>query len=356
MFPGRPARRRRAYGRVAALILAAACLAPVAPASALTVEGSVADTISGSSGAPAGTVLTLFVGADPGTRVPRAVQFTVGQGLQLGASGPPCDLATVRGEPFACPQASQVGEGTIETAAKTYRIAAYTLSANTLALRIESTPSPVLVDVTTASLDEARSTLTLALPQALRGEELLSLSLRLGGDDPSADWVRSTLCPNGSWSLAASLIGDGGIVGSGSASIGCRPPRSAQLGKITPLFSLSQTRRNGRLSPLRLGAVSLPVGLPADATVHVRCRGGCRGAWRAPVNPSGATVVRVRPGIAVARPGLRLEIAVASPSIRGTYLVIAFRRGANGRVNGWKGVQRGCVRLGSAPVRMSCPR
>jgi hypothetical protein len=168
--------------------------------------------------------------------------------------------------------------------------------------------------------------------------------------------VRSTLCPNGAWSLAASLIGDAGVVGSGGATIACRPPRRPQLGKVTPLFSLAQTRRNGRLSPLRVGAVSLPAGLPADATVHVRCRPGCRDAWRARVNPAGATVVRIRPGIAVARRGLRLEVSVASPSIRGTYLVVAFTRGADGRVNGWEGVRRGCIRLGSAPVRMTCPR
>lgn len=331
-------------------------LGSAASAPALTVEGSVADAIAGSSGAPAGTVLTLFVGADPGTRVPRGVQFTVGPGLQLGASGPSCDVATVRVGPFACAPSSRAGEGLIETATSTYRVAAYTASASTLALRFETAPVPSLVDVTTASLDGAQTTLTVPLPPALRGEELASMRLRLGDQDPAADWVRSTLCPNGAWSLSASLLGDAGVLASGAASIACRPPRRPQLGRITPLFFLSQTRRGGRLSPLRLGSASLPAGLPADATVHVRCRSGCRGAWRARVNPAGSTVVRVRPGIAVSRPGLRLEISVASPSIRGTYLVVAFTRGSNGRLTGWKGVRRGCVRLGSAPARMSCPR
>ena len=328
MFPGRSAHRRR-VARVAALLLAAVWLLPATPASAITVEGSVAD---------------------------EEREHRAGRGLQLGASGPPCDLATVRGAPYSCAPAAQVGEGVIETTRAVYRISAFTLSSSALALRFETTPSPSLVDVTTAALDGSASTLTFALPPALHGEELVSLRLRLGGDDPAGDWVRSTLCPNGAWSLSAALLGDGGVVGSGAATIGCRPPRRAQLGKVTPLFSLSQTRRNGRLSPLRLGAATLPAGLPADATVHVRCRSGCRGGWRARVNPGGTTTVRVRPGIAVARRGLRLEISVASPSIRGTYLVIAFTRGANGRVNGWKGVKRGCVRLGSAPVRMGCPR
>ena len=177
MFPGRSAHRRR-VARVAALLLAAVWLLPATPASAITVEGSVADTIAGSSGAPAGTVLTLFVGAGDGTRVPRAVQFTVGQGLQLGASGPPCDLATVRGAPYSCAPAAQVGEGVIETTRAVYRISAFTLSSSALALRFETTPSPSLVDVTTAALDGSASTLTFALPPALQGEELVSLRLR----------------------------------------------------------------------------------------------------------------------------------------------------------------------------------
>jgi hypothetical protein len=337
-------------------MLTAAWLVPVAPAAAVTVEGSMADTVSGSAGAPVGTVLTLFVGADGGTRVPRAMQFAVGPGLQFGGSGPPCELETVRTEPFACAGSSRVGEGLLETTAATYGISAFTLSGSALALRFETSPSPSLVEVTTATLGGSQTALTAALPEALRGEELVSLRLRLGGDDPAADWVRSTLCPNGAWSLSAALLGDAGVVGSAGASIGCRPPRGPQLGRITPRFSLSQTRRDGRLSPLRVGAVTLPAGLPADATVHVRCRPGCRGAWRARVNPAGTTTVRIRPGIAVARRGLRLEVSVASPSIRGTYLLVAFTRGANGRVNGWRGVRRGCVRLGSAPVRMRCPR
>lgn len=354
MLPGSTTLRR--VVRLAALALSCALLAPAASAQAFTVEGSVADAIAGTSGTPAGTVLTMFVSPGAGTPVPRAVQFSVGEGLQLGASGPPCDLATVRAAPFSCPSAAQVGEGLLETAGGVYRISAFTLSASALALRFETSPAPTLVDVTTASLDGSQQTLTAALPTALRGGELVTMRLRLGGDDPAGDWVRSTLCPNGAWSLSAALIGDAGIVASGGTTIGCRPPRRPQLGKVTPLFSLAQTRRNGRLSPLRLTAASLPPGLPADATVHLRCRAGCRGAWRSRVNAGGTTVVRVRPGIAVARRGLRLEVSVASRSIRGTYLVIAFTRGANGRVNGWKGVQRGCVRLGSAPVRMTCPR
>lgn len=354
MFPGRPARRWRT-SCVAALILAAVFALPAASASALTVEGAVADAIAGSSGAPAGTVLTMFVEADPGTRVPRAVSFTVGQGLLLGASGPSCDIATIRALPVSCPPGSEVGEGALETASRSFRLRVFTLSPGSLAVRIEGSPAPVLIDVTTANLDETQSTLTLALPGGVRGEDLLSLRLRLGGDDPATDWVRSTLCPNGAWSLGASLIGDTGIVGSGTSSIGCRPPRRAQLGKITPTFSLSQVRRNGKLSPLRLDAATLPAGLPADATVHVTCRAGCRGSWRQGVNPGGPTRVRVRPGIRVSTAGLRLQVAVASPSLRGTYLVIAFTRGANGRPNGWKGTARGCLRLGSAPLRMPCP-
>ncbi|UUY04734.1 hypothetical protein LRS13_04170 [Svornostia abyssi] len=102
MFPGRPARRWRP-SCVAALILAAVFALPAASASALTVEGAVADALAGSSGAPAGTVLTMFVEADPGTRVPRAVSFTVGQGLLLGASGPSCDIATIRALPVSLP-------------------------------------------------------------------------------------------------------------------------------------------------------------------------------------------------------------------------------------------------------------
>jgi hypothetical protein len=334
---------------------AAVVSAPVAPASALTVDGAVADAIAGSSGAPAGTVLTMFVEADPGTRVPRAVSFTVGQGLLLGASGPTCDVETIRASPVSCPLGSEVGEGALETATRSFRLRAFTLSPGSLAVRIEGSPAPVLVDVTTANLDEARSTLTLALPAGVRGEDLLSLRLRLGGDDPASDWVRSTLCPNGTWSVTGSLIDDAGIVGSASALIACRPPRRAQLGRIIPTFSLSQTRRNGVLSPLRLDAAILPAGLPADATVHVTCRAGCRRSWRQRVNPGGPTRVRVRPGVPLSAKGLRLQVAVASPSVRGTYLVIAFTRGADGRPNGWKGTVRGCVGLGSAPVRMPCP-
>lgn len=356
MPPGSTTLRRRAL-RLAALASACAWLVLAAPAaSAITVEGAVADAVAGTSGAPAGTVLTVFVSPAPGTRVPRGVQIGLGPGLAFGATGPACDLATVRAEPLGCPSAAQAAEGVVETADGAYRITAFTLSAGALALRYETLPAPSLVDVTTATLDAGRQTLTAALPSALRGRELVTMRLRLGGMDPAADWVRSTICPNGTWTLSASLIDDAGVVASGGTSIGCRPPRRAQLGTVTPLFSLGRTRRNGRLSPPRLTAASLPAGLPADATVYVRCRAGCRGAWRSRVNTGGATVVRVRPGIVVGRPGLRLEVSVASPSIRGTYLVIAFTRGGEGRVNGWRGVQRGCVRLGSSPVRMSCPR
>ncbi len=356
MFPGRPARRRRLL-RAAVPSILAACVLPVAPASALTVEGTVADAIAGSSGAPVGTVLTVFVSADgPGTRVPRGVTFAVGEGLQLGASGPSCAEATVRSSPASCPPGSEVGDGRLETASRSYALRAFTLSPSVMAIRIENAPLPTLVEVTTASLDESQRALTMGLPAVVRGEDLQSLQLRLGGQDPNADWVRSTLCPNGAWSLQATLIGDAGPTASGASSIGCRPPRLAQLGKITPLFSLSQTRRNGKLSPLQLNAASLPGGLPADATVHVTCRAGCRGSWRARANAAGSTNVRIRPGIRVSTRGLRLQVTVASRQIRGTYLVIAFTRGANGRVNGWKGVGRGCVKLGSAPSRMPCPR
>lgn len=355
MFPGRPARRRRIAGAVVPLIVA--FLLPVASASALTVEGTVADAIAGSSGAPSGTVLTVFVSADgPGTRVPRGVTFAVGQGLQLGASGPSCDLATVRSGPQFCGPGSEVGQGTLETASRTFRLRAFTLSPSTLAVRIEDPLSSAVVDVTTASLDGSQQALTLGLPPSVRGEDFFSLQLRLGGQDPSSDWVRSTLCPNGAWSLQATLIEDVGTTTSGTASIGCRPARRPQLGKITPLFSLSQSRRNGRTTPLRLDAASLPAGLPADAVVHVTCRRGCRGSWRARVNANGSTRVRIPGGIRVGTPGLRLQVSVASRSIRGTYLVIAFTRGASGRVNGWTGVGRGCVKLGAAPARMACPR
>lgn len=355
MFAGRLARRRR-LGGVAALTLAAALVGPAASAEALMVEGAVADAIAGSSGAPAGTVLTVRLEASPGTPVPPGVSFAVGEGLQLGASGPSCDIATVRASPFSCPEGSEVGEGELETAARSLRLRVFTLSPSTMALRVEGSPVPVLVDVTTASLDGSQQMLTLGLPPSVRGEALQSLRLRVGGDDPATDWVRSTLCPNGAWSLTGSLIGDAGVLASGTSEIRCRPPRRAQLGKITPLFSLSRTRRNGRLSPIRLDSATLPAGLPSDGVVHVTCRSGCRGSWRRKVNPDGSTRVPIRPGVKVSTRRLRLQVTVASRRLRGTYLVVAFTRGADGRVDGWKGVARGCVKLGSRPARMPCPR
>lgn len=354
MFSGRPVRLRR-VGRLAALA-AVAGLALPASASALTVEGAVADAVAGVSGAPAGTVLTMFVEADPGTPVPRSVAFSVGQGLQFGPTGPGCDPQTVRDAPLSCPAGSEVGAGEMETSAGSFDLAAFTTSGGGLAVRIETSPSPVLVDVATGSVAGGGSTLALALPGGIRGATLQSLRLRLGGMDPANDWVRSTLCPNGAWSLGAALTGDGGQdLGSGVASIGCRPPRLAQLSGVSPSFSLSRRIRNGKVSPLQLTGVSLPAGLPADGTAHVTCRAGCRGSWSRGVRAGGPTQIPIRPSLTATRRNLQLQIAVASPSIRGTYLVIRFTR-SGGRVTGWKGVGRGCLRLGSAPVRISCPR
>lgn len=356
MFAGRPARRRR-QGCGAVVLTLAAALFTAAPAQALMVEGAVADAISGSSGTPAGTVLSVYVEASAGTPVPHAAQFAVGEGLQLGAAGPGCPEDTVRTQPVACPQGSEIGEGQLETASRSFRLRLFTLSPSSLMVRIEASPVPFYVDATTISLDASQRVLSLALPPSVRGDQLRSLRLRLGGDDPDGDWVRSTLCPNGAWSLTGSLLNDQGVYDTGTSTIGCRPPRRAQLGKITPLFSLSRSRRaDGSLTPLRLDAATLPAGLPSDAVVHITCRSGCRGSWRRRASASGSTRVRIRPGIRLNTSRLRLQVTVASRQVRGTYLVIAFTRNAAGRVTGWKGVGRGCVKLGSRPVRMSCPR
>ncbi|MBJ7332291.1 MAG: hypothetical protein JHC95_20510, partial [Solirubrobacteraceae bacterium] len=335
------------------------CAVLPAAAPAMTVDAFPADAGAGTPAAPTSTVLTTVLTADSGERVPASLAIALGEGLIFGGSaGPVCDTATVRDAPLACAPGSEIGEGELETVGgPTLSLRIFNLAgARSLAVRFESFPVPTTSETTVGTLSGDGRSLTLPLAPSVRGIPLLRLRVRIGGNDPAGDWLRSTACLGGLWSLSAALLGDRGTVAAtASTPIACRPPRRPQLGKVMPSFQLGQTRRaDGTLSPRRIGAVSVPAGLPADATVHVTCRGGCRGSWSSGVS-AGPTTIAVRPRISVNTRGLRLQVAVASPSIRGSYLVIAFTRGADNRVNGWKGVSRGCLRLGSAPVRMRCP-
>lgn len=332
-----------------------------APASALVVAGLPADAVSGTALAPAGTVLTVMLEAAPGTPVPASIALAVGNGLRLGGpQAPACAIATVRADPAACPDGSEIGDGWIELTSSTVALRVFNLEGGTsLALTVRGIAPVEVADLVVATLDPTAQTLTVpfgtALRAAARGATLTGLRLRLGGSNTLSDWVRSERCPGGAWSLSAALLAqDGGTIDAGAAPVACRPPRTALLGKFTPSFLLSQTG-NGRARRTRILRVQVPPGLPADATVIVTCRAGCRGSARARVPGAGrATAITLRPSMDISSPRSRIEVAVATRSVRGRYLVIAFRRGADRRVTGWSAIGRGCIRLGSAPARVTC--